>query len=111
MPVRVTLPVLVSVKPCAGSRVQLITPFPVPGQLRVWDTLQLAGASVALTTCATPVPLSDTGEPVAVTLPVTLTVAFTRLVAVGENTTLIVHVEAAARVAPQVPPAVPAGRE
>ncbi len=54
-------------------------------------------------------PLSVTGEPVTVTLAVMVSVAGTAPTAVGENTTLIVQVAPAFRVAPQVPP--PAERE
>ena len=59
----------------------------------------------------TPVPLRAIGEPVMATLAPTVSVAFTNPLAVGENTTLMVQVAPAARVAPHVPPAVPAGRE
>ncbi len=53
----------------------------------------------------TPVPLSDTGEPATeALLPVMVNVPFTRPDVVGENTTLMVQVAPAARVAPQVPP-------
>jgi hypothetical protein len=60
---------------------------------------------------ATPVPVSETGEPVTPTLPVIVSVAFTVLAAVGEKTTLMVQVAPKAKVAVQVPPAAPAGRE
>jgi len=60
----------------------------------------------------TPVPLRAIGEPLMATLPPTVSVAFTNPPgAVGENTTLMVQVAPAARVAPHVPPAVPVGRE
>ena len=106
IPVRVTLPVLVRVNAWVGSRPQAITPKPVPGQFRVWRTVQLVGVRVALTTAATPVPLSATGEPVTGTLPVMVTVPFARPGgAVGENVTRMVQLAFAAKVAPQVPPA------
>ena len=96
-----------------GSRAQARIPArPVPGQLRAWVGLQDAGASVALITEAVPVPLKDTGDPVTVTLPVMVNVPATGPVTDGENTTLMVQVPAAAvSVAPQVPPAAPAGLE
>jgi len=60
---------------------------------------------------ATPVPERETGEPVTVTLPVIVSVAFTVVPAVGEKTTLMVQVAPKAKVAVHVPPAAPAGRE
>ena len=53
---------------------------------------------------ATPVPVNATGEPVTGTLPVMVTVPVLAPALVGENLTMIVQVEAAAKVAPQVPP-------
>ena len=82
-------------------------PVPTP---RTAEVVQVVGVRVAVTTPATPVPLRPTGEPVTVTLPVMVSVAFTRPGAVGENATLIVQVLAPARVPVQVPPAAPAGR-
>ena len=60
---------------------------------------------------ATPVPVSVTGEPVTGTLALMVNVPLTRPVAVGVNTTLMLQAEPAVKVAPQVPPAAPAGRE
>ena len=61
--------------------------------------------SVALTTGATPVPFSVTGEPVTATLAAMVAVpGFAPGGATGEKTTGIVQVAPALRVAPQVPP-------
>jgi hypothetical protein len=66
---------------------------------------------------ATPVPVRPTGEPVivAAVAEMVILVLYATGGAVGLNTTLMVHVVGAAivpapRVAPQVPPAAPAGR-
>ena len=107
MPINGTFPVLVSVKPCAGSNMHPSIPrMPVPGQLRAWLRVHVAGVRVALRTVATPVPVSDTGDPVTITLAVMVAVPFADPSTVGENTTLMVQVDAAAKVAPQVPPVV-----
>ena len=104
MPVRGTFPVLVSVNTWDGSSEQARIPrMPEPGQFRAWDTVQVAGVRVALTTAATPVPVNATGEPVTGTLAVIAAVPVDAPVAVGENTTLIVQVAPAAKVVPQVP--------
>ena len=107
IPVTVTLPVLVSVKGCEGSRAQATTPRPVPGQLRVCVTVQLAGVNVTVFTAATPVPLSVTVAGVTVA-PVNATVKLPVAgpVAVGENTTPMVQFAPLASVAPQLPGAV-----
>ena len=64
------------------------------------------GDTVALETAAAAVPVSETGEPVTVTLPGIVSVPVTVPVCVvGENTTLMVQVAGATNVAPQVPPA------
>jgi hypothetical protein len=104
MPVKVTLPVLVRVNASTGSRAQ---PRAGVGQLRAWAGLQFVGVRVALTTAATPVPVSVTGEPVIATLEVMVRVELTNPVAVGENTTLMVQLAPAASVAPHVPPPPP----
>src|SRR6516165_4710426 len=111
MPVSGTLPVLVSVNAWAGSRAQAAIPRPVPGQLAAWTGAHVAGVSEAAITGATPVPVSPTGEPVTATLARIVRVPVTVPRAVGVNTTLMVQVAPFARVAVQVPPAVPAGRE
>ena len=61
---------------------------------------------------ATPVPVRLTGVGVTVA-PVyaTVSVLVKAVAVVGANTTLMVHVALTARVAPQVPPAAPPGRE
>ena len=74
-------------------------------------TRLLATFTNAMVVDDTPVPLSVTGEPVTATLALIVRLPFTRPVAVGENTTLIVQVLLAASVVPHVPPAAPAGRE
>ena len=76
----------------------------VPGQFLAWAMVHEVGVSVAARTSATPVPLSATGEPVTATLAKMLSVPDTAPVAVGVNTTLMVQVAPAARVAVQVPP-------
>src|SRR6267378_3049623 len=115
MPVSVTLPVLVSVKAWVGSKRQAnISAAVVPGQLRTCCGLQLVGVRFALITTGTAKPVRFTGElatvkppsVVMVTLPLNVP-AFGGAV----NTMLIVHDAALFSVAPQVPPAVPAGRE
>src|ERR1035441_2026392 len=95
MPVSVTLPVLVSVKFWVGPAT---TPRVVAAKVCA------VGSSVALITAATPVPLSDTGEPATATLAVIGSVAGTEPAAVGLKTTVMVQVVPAAKVAPQVPP-------
>ena len=70
-----------------------------------------AGDTLTVNVAAEPVPLSDTGEPLTVTFAVMVSVPANDPAAVGANTTLIVQVEAAFKVAPHVPPAIPAGRE
>ena len=80
--------------------------------MRVWVGVQIAGVRVAPNTAVTPFPVRVTGEPVTATFAVMVSVAFTVPIAVGVNLTLIVQVPAAGgKVAPQVPPAVPPGRE
>lgn len=79
MPVKGTLPVFVSVKACSGS----VNVQARPGQLRVWLGLHVAGVNVAPVFAATPVPLSATGEPVIVTLPVIVAVPVMAPVVVG----------------------------
>src|SRR6266404_4964610 len=76
----------------------------------VAGAVQDVGVRLADTTAAMPVPLSDTGEPLTLTLAVMVTVPVFAPVLVGVNVTLIVQVPPAANVAPQVPPAAPAGR-
>jgi hypothetical protein len=105
MPVNGTFPVLVRVKAWLGSRLQASCPTaPVPGQLRVWLTVHVAGRKVALVTAATPVPERATGDPVTGTFAVMVAVPFTSPGVVGEKTTVIVQVAAGANVAVQVPP-------
>jgi hypothetical protein len=60
---------------------------------------------------AAAVPVKLTGEPVTSTLPVMVTVPVAGPAAVGENTTLMVQVAPATKVAPQKPPNDPVGRE
>lgn len=113
MPVSVTLPVLVSVKAWDGSKAHAaLCRIVVPGQFRVVaGNAYGAGVSVAETTAATPLPVSETGEPVTATLAFIATwPPTTRPSVVGLNTMLNVQVAPAARVAPQVPPGTPAGR-
>jgi len=62
MPVRGTLPLLVSVNTWTGP-VKVVPLVTVP-------KLRVGGASTPLTTEATPVPVRVTGEPAMVTLPV-----------------------------------------
>src|SRR5271165_4134396 len=64
----------------------------------------VTGVRVAALTSATPVPLSATGEPVTGTLAKMVSVPVTAPSAVGVNTTLMVQVAPAAKVAVQVPP-------
>jgi hypothetical protein len=100
-PARAVLPVLVIVS-VSGAEVVPVTQFP---------KLSVPGDTLAVLVDAEPVPLSETGEPVTVTLAATLSAPVNGPATVGEKTTLMVQVVAAANVAPQVPPAVPAGRE
>ncbi len=93
MPLSVAFPVLLNVNVCGGLVVPVVT---VPNASELGETLAIA---------ARPVPVNATGELVTVTFPVTVAVPFAVPAAVGENTTLMVQVEAAARVAPQVPAA------
>src|SRR6516165_6545499 len=97
IPVSGTLPVLVSVKTCAGH---VKSPHP-----RVPEVVHEAGARVAATIPVTPVPESATGEPLTGTLAVMVTVPAFAPVEVGENVTVIVQDAPAASTAPQVPPA------
>lgn len=85
MPVKGTLPVLVSVKTCEGSSVQARIPkIPVPGQFRVCVIAQVVGRKVALITGATPVPVNATGDPVTATLAAMVTVPVDAPTTVGE---------------------------
>jgi hypothetical protein len=102
VPVKVTLPVLVRVNASTGSGVQ---PTAGVGQLRAWAGLQFAGVRDALTTAATPVPVSVTGEPIIATFEVIVRVEDTNPIAVGEKATVMVQLAPAARVAPHVPSA------
>src|ERR1700726_4075410 len=105
MPVRFTLPLLVSVKTWAGQ------PVPVHPVLGTVVAVHVAGVRPAATTGATPVPVSATGEPLTATLAAMVAVPVFAPVEVGENTMLIVQLTPAASVAVQVPPAPPVGRE
>ena len=98
----VPLPVAVTVTGCDA----LVVPSVVePNVSEVGETLTVRAAEPV------PVPESATGEPVTGTLAVMVAVPLAAPVAVGVNTTLMVQVVAAARVATQVPPAAPAGLE
>ena len=100
IPDRVALPVLDSVTDWAA--------------LKVSNTWLPKASDVGATpaTGAVPVPLRFTGCPVIpALLAVTVICAVRAPVAVGMNTMLIVQLEAAAKLVPQVPPAAPAGRE
>jgi len=100
--VNVPVPAAVTVTDCDA----LVVPSVVDGNVsEVGTTLTVNGGG------ATPVPLSETGDPVTGTLAVMVAVPVAAPGVVGENTTLIVQVAAAASVAVQVPPAAPAGRE
>src|SRR5215469_7918618 len=87
--------------------------FPVLCSVRVMDALVLNsgtfpnanGPPVTLPIAVTPVPVSDTGDPVTPALAVIVTVPVFPPVLVGEKVTVIVQVEFAANVAPHVPPA------
>jgi len=98
IPVSVTFPVLVSVNTWVGA-----ASGPTP--LVAFPKLRDVGVRAALSTGATPVPLSATGEPATVTLDVMVTAPVFEPVVVGENLTVIVQEAFAAKVAPQVPPA------
>jgi hypothetical protein len=102
MPVRGTLPVLVSVNTWDGP---LVLPRVTPPKARV------VGVRPALTTGATPVPVRVTGEPLIATLPVIVAEPVEVTSAVGEKTTLTMQILAGAKVVPQFPPAAPVGRE
>ena len=69
------------------------------------------GLTVAVCVATTPVPERATGEPVTATLAVMVTFPVEATAVAGEKTTLMVQVELAAKVAAQVPPAVPVGLE
>jgi hypothetical protein len=97
IPVSVTFPVLVSENTWVGAP---STPTP----LVAFPKLRNVGVRAALSTGATPVPLSPTGEPATVTFAVIVTVPVFEPVVVGENVTVIVQEAPAAKVAPQVPP-------
>jgi hypothetical protein len=71
----------------------------------------VSGSGLIANLDATPVPLSETGEPVIATLLVIVKVPFTKPSAVGRNLTLIVQVAPATNVPVQVPPAAPVGRK
>ena len=103
MPVRGTLPVLVSVNTWTGPSTTPRAAFP-----KACDV----GVSVAAGAPATPVPVRATGEPVTATLAAMIAVpaGVTAPSAVGENATLIVQVLFGGKALPHVPPAVPAGR-
>jgi hypothetical protein len=90
-------PVLLSVRVCAA----LVEPI-------AWLP-NASDVGVTLSAGARPVPLNATGEPVTVTFAVMVAVPVAAPAAVGENTTLIVQVDAAARSPVQVPPAEPVG--
>ena len=95
-PASAVLPVFVTVR----VRALLVVPVAqLPNANGLGDT-----AAVLIT--ATPVPLSETGEPATGTLAVMVAVPFAAPGPVGENTTLMVQVDDAAKVAAQVPPAV-----
>ena len=105
MPVSATDPVFWSVKRVDGSNEQRAIPIvPTPGQLRTWDTVHVAGVTLALITEGAPVPLRDTGEPATTKLPVMLAVPLAGPSAVGVNTTLMEQFPPAPSVVPQVPP-------
>src|SRR6267154_224641 len=87
IPVRLTLPVLVSWKVWAGQPVPVHPPVGTFGL-----AAHVVGVRVAATTGAAPVPLSATGEPVTLTLAVMVAVPVFAPVVVGENVTLIVQV-------------------
>lgn len=100
-PVNWTLPVLVTVTVCA---VLVVFVSHVANVSEV-------GATVAVRTGVTPVPLRLTGEPYTVTLPVIVAVPFALPDDVGENTMPIVQVCAGGKLLPQLPPAAPVARE
>jgi len=99
-PAKAMLPVFVTVS-VSGAEVVAVNQFP---------KLSVPGETLAVRVTADPVPLSETGEPETVTLAAIESVPVKEPAVIGENTTLIVQVEAAFNVMPQVPPAVPAGR-
>ena len=100
-PARAAFPVLVTV---SGNGAEVVKVNQLPKLSAVGDT-------VAVRVTAEPVPLSETGDPVTIALAAIVSVPENEVAVVGAKTTLIVHVEAAFNVPPQVPPAVPAGRE
>jgi len=104
MPVRVTFPVLVSVNCVTGQA----RPQP-PDAVGDHET----GVRAAAATTGTPFPERLTGELATVKPPFVVMVAVPvyglPLAVGGVNTTLMVHVAPFAKVAAQVPPAVPAG--
>jgi hypothetical protein len=100
-PARAAFPVLVTV---SGNGAEVVSVNQLPKFSEVGDT-------VAVRVTVEAVPLSETGDPVTVTLAAMVSVPENEPVVVGANTTLIVHVDAAFNVPLHVPPAVPAGRE
>jgi len=107
-----TLLTVTDAPPAAAVLRNVTVPIPVPKLPVGVATVINSGFGVMDTLAgATPVPDSATGDPVTGTLAAIDNVAGTETNAVGANTTLIVQLEAEAKVAPQVPPAPPAGRE
>jgi hypothetical protein len=99
-PARAELPVLVTVT----VRALLVVP------VAQFPNASGFGVTVARCVAATPVPLSETGEPVTVTFPAMVAVPVTVPGgAVAVNVTVMVQVAPAARVVPQVPPALENG--
>jgi hypothetical protein len=120
------LPVLIREKVCRVAPPKVNVPpasavFPVLVTVSVSGTelvavnqlpkLSAAGDTLADCVTAAPVPLSETGDPVTLTLAVIVSVPAKEPAAVGVNTTLIVQVDAAFNVVPHVPPVVPASLE
>jgi hypothetical protein len=107
-----TLLTVTEAPPAAAVFLKVTVPVPVPKFRIGVATVIDSGFGVTDTVAGTtPVPDRATGEPVTGTLAASVNVALTAPVAVGANTTLIVQLEADAKVTPQVPPAAPAGRE
>ena len=96
-----TLLTVTEAPPAAAVFLNVTVPVPLPRLSVGVATVINSGFGVIDTVAgAMPVPESGTGEPVTGTLAAIVNVAGTAPVAVGENTTLIVHVETAAKVAP-----------
>ena len=100
-PASATFPVLLTVS-VSGAEVVAVNQLP---------KLSAPGDTPADCVVAAPVPLSETGDPVTLTLAVIVSVPVKGPAAVGVKTTLIVQVDAAFKVPPHVPPAAPAGLE